>query len=99
MESYISTNMSNLSTGIFSTPTKGKLNTPRTPKTPSTVCAIFLLTFLQADRFIPSRSSLDVNISMYQMYKQEEEANIDTTPLKENYKATVADSIFNGKFK
>jgi len=88
MESYLSNNFSNISTGVFSTPTKGKLNTPRTPKTPTT-----------GDRFIPSRSSLDVNVSMYQMYKQEEEANIDTTPLKENYKATVADSIFNGKFK
>lgn len=50
------------------------------------------------DRFIPSRSSTDVEISHFNLFKENVSSpSLDTTPLKEEYKSSLADQMFSGK--
>jgi cell division cycle protein 20 (cofactor of APC complex) len=53
------------------------------------------------DRFIPNRSSLNVDLSDYTLnYEMAKNSNAcDTTPGKEQYKALLANAIFHGKVK
>lgn len=77
----------------FGSPIKTNFSGNRTPtkaKTPRTPTG---------DRFIPSRIKLDTNLSLYQMCHAEEYAQSDTTPSKENYKSTIADTLFNTPLK
>lgn len=68
-------------------------------KTPVVTKRMFTLT-PQGDRFIPIRSQFDLEVSHFDFLKENSKPNAcDTTPSHENYKNTLADSLFEGKMR
>eukprot|EP01113_Clastostelium_recurvatum_P018882 TRINITY_DN22254_c0_g1_i1.p1 TRINITY_DN22254_c0_g1~~TRINITY_DN22254_c0_g1_i1.p1 ORF type:complete len:487 (+),score=123.40 TRINITY_DN22254_c0_g1_i1:102-1463(+) len=73
------------SADVISTPTK--LSTRTTSKTPK-----------GADRFIPSRAELDLEVSHFNLTKENVcFSGSEMSPSKAEYRSTLADSLFDGK--
>lgn len=54
----------------------------------------------KSDRFIPSRSNMDLDISHFHLLKENSTPNSqDTTPAIEEYKQALAETLFEGKMR